>query len=446
MLLRTKKDLLLFCVDHDIAGCSSSDTKEALRARVSKYFDKQSKLFASKQCKGRKSETSWGKDELVALCDSLGLKCAKSASKSVLCAELSAFFSDKEDGVAGGVPPEKLTVRELRDLCRQKKVSNYSGLRKAELVKHCWLDRKKSIEEERVSRALSLGEKDVLKGSLKEKVAGVTSGLAGLLWLLRKYRDKACVASKPSNLRDLTFGSAFCNFSVCWLPQEDYIQYTTVQDADAFWDIVLNWCETRFVIVPVYIRAENKGTMYRHYNFMVIDREKRTAERFEPYGGEDGGVVDKIFKGSTLDKRLSASAAKVGYKYIASSSFCPRVGFQVLEEAEKGEKRAGDPEGFCMYWSVWYADRRLRYPNLSPKELVDKLLKTLTSGPRSGPRSAGPNRSLKNFIRDFANFISTEERRIAQRARRYENTKNWSESRALTESILWEVLNSRKLE
>lgn len=429
----TKKELLVFCVDHKIPDCSSSDTKEELRKRVSKYFSEQAKLFKRKSCEGRKSDTSWGRDELLEICDRIELDCPKSASKEDLCSAIAAFFrSDRDLPPAGGVKGEKLTVKELRELCKKNNVKGFSGYKKDELIKKCWAERKQSIEQE---KKLSVGEKEPLQGTLAENAAEIASSLSGMLWLIRKYRDRACIPIRPASLRSTEFGLDFCDFSLCWHVDMDYLAWTFVMHEEYFWSVVNEWCDTRFVVVPVYLHATKGGKTYRHYNYTVIDRERKTMERFEPYGTDLVYEVEKVFKEARLDSKLADSAKKHGYEYIPPTSFCPRIGLQRREELEQHAKRPNDPLGFCSYWSLWYADRRLRYPNLSPKELLTKLSESLE----------GENRSLKNFIRDFAGFIENEKRRIATRARQYQTTKHWTMARALTESLLWEVLNARQI-
>jgi hypothetical protein len=317
---------------------------------------------------------------------------------------------------------EPATVKELKELCREKQVKGYSKWDKKKLLSECWNIRKKKITDEQ--KALSLGEKEHTT-KLHQDVADLSSALAGMLWLLKNYRDKVCMPIKPTNLRSPAFGRYFCDFSLCWYSGVKKIQWTFAIKEESFWDTIKEWCETRFVVVPVYLI----GGSARHFNYLIIDKTQKTVERFEPYGHV---ADDKTFKESEFDSKFESSATHAGYTYIKASQFCPKLGVQTREELQGAYKQVGDPIGFCAFWSLWYVDRRLKYPNLAPSELMKKLTKQL-----------GNITNLKQFIRNFAQFIDNEKRRIVQKTRDYINANEWSTSRAVTEALLWEVMYGR---
>ena len=56
----------------------------------------------------------------------------------------------------------------------------------------------------------------------------------------------------------------------------------------------------------------------------------------------------------------------------------PKIGFQTFEGVEiQTNTFIGDPNGFCTLWCIWYLDYRLHYSELSPKKIVEKLIKTI---------------------------------------------------------------------
>lgn len=397
--------------------------------------------FRAKNCAERKGIHGWGRDELLAMCRNLGIAVDSKANKGWLCARLTRYFEKNEKNEkqkahpagAGALSAEKkITVKELRELCKSKSVKGYSRMTKAQLIRACWGDRKKSLDEKhKVSLGDNLAE---LEGSLQDNATDLASSLAGMLWLLRKYRNKVCVALKPSSLRYPEFGEDFCDFCVCWYASSKTIKWTFVKHEEAFWEVIQDWCETQFVIVPVYLVATKNDNEYRHYNYMIVDRSKKQIERFEPYGIYDNSLVDRVFQETALDKLLEKSAKTHGYSYLAASAFCPRLGVQAKEELQKQFAVAGDPVGFCSFWSLWYADRRLRHPAMEPKMLVEKLTEEMET-----------KQNIKKFIRTFAHFIDTEKRRIVQRAKEYETTNHWTPARAVTEALLWEIMYSTQL-
>ena len=77
------------------------------------------------------------------------------------------------------------------------------------------------------------------------------------------------------------------------------------------------------------------------------------------------------------------------------------VGFQsISDENNLANLKAGDYGGFCLAWSLWYVEHRMKNPNVNIKVLVEKLLNKLT------------NNELKfsEYIRNYANKIN--EKRI----------------------------------
>lgn len=433
-----KKELLDFCLKHNIRGCSLHNTKLELHALIIKKIAEQK--YATKNCFDRKGKTGWGRDELLSMSRDIGLNISKNSSKAVICSHISRFFEKQKFAEiqnlqpAGASDKTNITVKELRELCKKKKIKGYTKMTKKELITACWIDRKKTISAVEKYK-ISLGEPiSELNESLQNNANDMASALAGMLWILRKYRNKVCVAIKPSSLRSPKFGNDFCDFCLCWYANLQTLKWTFVKNENAFWNIITDWCDTQYVIVPVYIIAQENGEQYRHYNFIIIDRLQKQMERFEPYGIYDNSIVATLFKETELDDLLNKSCNKYGFNFLSAASYCPRIGIQTREEIQEQFAMSGDPVGFCSFWSLWYADRRLRYPDISPKTLVENLTTKVEK-----------KDNIKKFIRTFAHFIDIEKRRIIQRAKDYKATNQWSDSRAVTEAILWEIMYSAQL-
>ena len=390
-----KTDLVKMCKKHKIDDCSSRMTKHQLCKRLASYFrDLEEKKkpsipkdvegqFRAKSCKGRKSAKSWGKDELLEFCEKVGLDCNKRSTKAKICKQLTQYF----EGLAKAVK-----ILSLGAVQPQPKHPN----------------KRKSISQE---------------------VDHVMIFMAGLIWLIRKYRKSVCIPIRLASLRSPRFGVSFCHFCICWYAKDERFVWGFTEHEDMFWDTLSSWCEGAkpFAIMPLYIiGTDNK----RHMNFLLFDLKKRTMERFEPNGSitaED--AIGKLNKEAVLERRLAASAKAHNYTYIATMEFCPRLGPQALQDAQALFTEIGDTEGFCSFWSLWYADRRLRYPDMAPQDLLQGLMNVLSD-----------EKNLTKFIRNFAEFIENEKERITEKAKEYRQQSDWSVKRAVTEALLWELL------
>jgi len=393
----TKKELWNICQKHNIAGCASRLSKSKMCDVISIFFKKgaveEDTTFESKSCKGIKSKTNWGKDELQRFCDSAGLEYKSRDTKKVLCAQLTKHFAE-----------------ESKKSSKKKK--------------------KTSLPPLSPEKVLSIGEVEVPKGSkLSQEVDHVMVYLSGLLWLINKHRKDLCIPVRLSSLRSPRFGASFCDFCICWFAKTKKLMWGFTETEESFWETLDSWCvgTKKFAAMPLYMISTDEKE--RHMNFLLFNLHDKTMERFEP----NGHIISKNKLGEKLrerqlEKRLRHSARRHGYKYIPTKAFCPRLGPQVLQEAEKAFKEIGEPEGFCAFWSLWYADRRLRYPNLSSKELIEKLLIALN---KKG--------NLKRFISSFATFIHSEKERITNEAIKYKKQDKLTIKRAVVEALLWEM-------
>ena len=151
-----------------------------------------------------------------------------------------------------------------------------------------------------------------------------------------------------------------------------------------------------------------------HYNLLIIDTKLKFIERFEPYGSilyekhnKEQQTISAVFD-KELKLALSNSIFK-DYKYINPKQSCPRVGFQEEEEMDlkfgvKTPANSLDPGGFCGVWSLWYANLRIKYPNIPPRRLQSKAFNILKKNPHS----------LRRFIRNYAAFLHNIKKRTTK--------------------------------
>ncbi len=469
----TRPQLFKICKEAGITGYSKLKKDELIRRCVTegrKITPKQEKELTRtelfKKCKeaGITGYSKLKKDELIRRCVTEVRKTSPKQEKQLTRPEL--FKKCKEAGITGysrlknedlikkcvnpvginyiqrinpvpkesSVRIENLTRPQLFKVCKEAGVTGYSRLKKADLIKKCWADRKKAItkiEEKKKETILSIGARRVLTGTTIVDIVGdIATSMTGLLWLVRTYRDKVCIPIKPSHLRSPAFGRKFCDFSICWYASTKKIDWTFARNEESFWESVNDWCETRFAVVPLFLYSTTERA--RHFNFLFFDRDEKTVDRYEPYGLKHEQVQEH-YKDIDFEKDFSKHCKNHGYTFKNSNEYCPRIGAQAREMLQKEYEHAGDPEGFCVFWSIWFADRRMKYSQMDSKKIMEKMMDQLNN-----------ISNLKKFIRDFANFISIEKRRIIQRAKTIQSSNQWSANRSVTEALLWEIIYARQ--
>lgn len=200
-------------------------------------------------------------------------------------------------------------------------------------------------------------------------------------YLLKKHSN-ACISKS--------------NFRVVWKGEKrnDRVTYDLLHVNKSLSNVLLGKsveCDQyRFVLIYLEIILEDYDSKKRfsHANILIFDRLNSTLERYEPYGFSQS-LYDQI----TLDKTLFAYANKNGFIYISPYHYCPsNIAFQTVDEQYGGQKHANDPFGFCAFWSIFYADLRLTYPNLSRNKLISFITKNYFS-------------NMKRLIRNYAVFV-----------------------------------------
>lgn len=147
----------------------------------------------------------------------------------------------------------------------------------------------------------------------------------------------------------------------------------------------------RFLAMPLGIELSHGA----HANMLVYDKETNSMERFEPNGANP--PYSFHYKDAHLDKQL-LQYFRDHFKdmsYLKPEDFLPVIGFQANEEVDVA-KRIGDPGGFCVVWSIWYALQRARYPYIAPAKLVKKLIGKIKM----------KNIYFRDYIRSFAKEIT----------------------------------------
>ena len=127
-----------------------------------------------------------------------------------------------------------------------------------------------------------------------------------------------------------------------------------------------------------------------HANMLIIDKQHRRVEHFEPHGDQISPLDDAA--NARLRDDIQALMAEVGfanYTYVPPSQVCPN--FAVFAKRGGSSERLGaqsflnlyQPKskmaGTCGVWSLWYLHVRLQNPDDSPDEALRKAMSMATN-------------------------------------------------------------------
>lgn len=181
----------------------------------------------------------------------------------------------------------------------------------------------------------------------------------------------------------------YLNFELFWLFHKDIWPTSIDKSIERFVS-----SDKKIFAIPVGIDLENGS----HANVIIIDKQLKLIERFEPNGADE--PIGFAYNKNLLDFKIKTYFEKYfpDYEYLEPDKFIPPIGFQMLEMIEnKKRKRIGDPGGFCVGWCLWYLEQRLKY-FIHPKKLINKLIINIKAN----------NISFKNLIRSYVNTFLSE--------------------------------------
>jgi hypothetical protein len=178
----------------------------------------------------------------------------------------------------------------------------------------------------------------------------------------------------------------YLNFELFWIFHKDIWPTNIEKSINQFIK-----SDKKIFALPIGIDLENGS----HANVIIIDKELKLIERFEPSGSDE--PIGFNYNKHLLDFKIKTYFEKFfpNYKYLEPTDYLPLIGFQTLEMVEnKKMKKIGDPGGFCVGWCLWYLEQRLKYL-VHPKILVIKLIINIKT----------KNISFKNLIRSYVNSL-----------------------------------------
>jgi hypothetical protein len=236
----------------------------------------------------------------------------------------------------------------------------------------------------------------MMQPDIKGKITNTTTpwyDLIGMLWLLHNH-PKECVAIPKGLLtRAGKISVPVFMWSQTSLEWQEKSELFVVPPG--LWESIKDCLKkgSEFIVIPMGFNCKNK---FGHQNFLIYNSITKEMERFEPNGEI---VNNRCLKNPKMIPHLIDLFHKNVKKDMIKSfyeplDFCPAKSFQLIQNND-GTKHKKE-KGFCLSWSYWYADTRLRNPNKTRKQVVDMALNSLYSN-KFVP--------FTSFIRSFSNFL-----------------------------------------
>lgn len=146
----------------------------------------------------------------------------------------------------------------------------------------------------------------------------------------------------------------------------------------------------------IYCKDENND-YFSHSNFAIYDTKEKLLERYDPHGGYQGYPPNNklCIYAPEIDRDLIAIFRKKEIElnyYFKPSDICQfGEGLQFSED----NLVSSDPGGYCLIWSVLYAELRLLNPNIE-RSRINELARTQLSSRYE---------DIMSYIRGYANHI-----------------------------------------
>lgn len=347
-------------------------------------------------------------------------------------------------GTKGNKSLSQMSIEELKELCRRRGIINYSNLSKKELKKKCSTFRIPNFQESDIK--FPAGFNDFFNFVSNQDVINTM-----MLFMSKRYSND-CVIIGEGETEGIVYlvdkvenveneeedfivedeeeepeekGSILKNlFALLEQKEKDEQEKKEKEDVVILGDLLeeeesegidlaklgevkiiqtleipedveekLYECEEsgkRFIIINLHLN--NNIENHAHSNILILDTEQKIMERFETYGKIPNMSLFEgpMFDEDDIDERIKRIIADpLEYTYIKPLDFCPIRSFQEIQETDEHGL-----QNMCQAWTIWYADMRLRYPDMDRQKLVDKLLKIKD-------KKGGLNQHIKGFIQFF---------------------------------------------
>ena len=170
----------------------------------------------------------------------------------------------------------------------------------------------------------------------------------------------------------------------------DIIEYTAEQEQIYIEDLkreIMHFsnCIERsksIVILPLFLDFKDNSLM--HQNIIIYRKASHIIEHFEPHGDYFRTLDEPDEKNKIIHKRITQFLTILNQKLaihniipvrlIRSNQLCPYHGFQVLDDIVKSSKLPIEEAGYCVIWSMFFAELVLKNPTISSEDLIRDVL------------------------------------------------------------------------
>lgn len=127
-----------------------------------------------------------------------------------------------------------------------------------------------------------------------------------------------------------------------------------------------------FVFVSVDQKVDDRWG-YLHANGLIFNFKKMQIEMFEPFGDLNRNDLEEIIE--------EEFCWNTGFKLIKTGDYLGPNSFQGLSnDRNVFEEKPGDFGGFCLAWTLWFLEHRIKNKNIDIKILekksISRILKT----------------------------------------------------------------------
>jgi ankyrin repeat protein len=186
---------------------------------------------------------------------------------------------------------------------------------------------------------------------------------------------------------------------IIWKNKDNYYMHN---DFEKYLTISLN-NKKRFIYIKLTLITDNNGL---HANSILFDKYTNTLRRFEPYGDwkfMDGSVLDKM-----IHDIFIKCSKNTNIKFINIGDYMKDIKLQLFSGDHIIEnKNLGDPNGYCVAWSFWFIELKLKNPDVDDKKLIEQIFENIISENKKNP--------LLSYIRNYAVNLNAEKNKILEK-------------------------------
>jgi ankyrin repeat protein len=218
---------------------------------------------------------------------------------------------------------------------------------------------------------------------------------SGLYYLSKKFKN----VRTPLNLinketKIINCNNNYCDFINYSLQWKNYKLINDFENLDNYIKSIKS--KKLFFIIPLNIILFDNYHFKGHSNYIIFDFEKKTVERFEPYGANTPNSLNYDF--NLLDNKLENYVLTIdsNFIYISPKKYLSKFSFQYKEIYELNNNYIGDPDGFCSAWSLFWTEIRIKFTNINLYKLELLIFIEMIN----------KNIGFRKLIRNYSNNIT----------------------------------------